>query len=106
MKYSEKTFNKEVNYYLKILKGKVKRSVEAFYPNIRSDALTHLRITLYVSFLDEDWKTLNKLDDFYRWCQVCSSNLGLYQMDEADKKKISEILEIIKVGMDTVSKRI
>ena len=77
-----------------------------FYPNIRSDALTNLRVTRYANFLDEDWKTLNAIDNFYSWCQVCSSNMGVYSMDEVDKKKIIKIQEKIKEGMEIVNKRI
>ena len=84
----------------------LRRSVAAFYPNIRNDALTHLRVTRYVSFLDEDWKPLHEIDEFYNWCQACTSNLGLYVLEEVDRKKTSEIEGIIKLGMNIVNKRI
>ena len=84
----------------------LKRSVLAFYPNIKSDALTHLRVTRYIDFVEEDWETLNKIDEFCRWCQLYTSNMGVYQMDESDKKIIGEIDGIMEDGLNVVLKRI
>lgn len=85
---------------------KIERGMVAFFPIIRNDAITHLKITRYINLSDEDWNILNKIDDFYRWCYFYSSNLGTYSLDEADKQKIDEMREIIQKGMIIINRRI
>jgi len=78
----------------------------SFFPKIRNDAITHLKITRYVNFTDEDWTILNKIDDFCRWCQFFSGKLGFYDIDESEKHEIDEIVEIIPLGVAIIKKRI
>ncbi len=85
---------------------RVGRSVEEFFPNIRSEALTNLRTTRYVIFTEEDSHTIDKIDDFYRWCHLYSSNLGLAELDESEKLKVEEIRGIIQEGANIINRRI
>ncbi len=87
-------------------RGNLKGKTEAFFPHIRNDAIIHLRITRYVNFTDEDWTRLNRIDDFYRWCQVWSSNIALSTLDTAEKRKIDEIRETIGEGVNIINRRI
>jgi len=77
-----------------------------FFPSIRSDAITHLRITRYIDFEVEDWKYLEQVDDFYRWCHYYTSNLETIFFNEDDKQRISNIRGTIVKAMSTIGKRI
>lgn len=81
-------------------------SMEAFYPVIRNDALTHLKITKYVNFTKEDWSILNEIDNFFRWCGCYSSNLSTADFYECERLRIDEIREVIREGMNIISRRI
>lgn len=77
-----------------------------FFPSIRSDALTHLRVTRYINFEIEDWNILEQIDDFYRWCHYFSSNLEVMNFLDDDKQRISNIRGTIVKAMSTIGKRI
>lgn len=77
-----------------------------FFPSIRSDALTHLRVTRYINFEIEDWNILEQIDDFYRWCHYFSSNLEVMNFFDDDKQRISNIRGTIVKAMSTIGKRI
>jgi len=77
-----------------------------FFPSIRSDAITHLRITRYIDFEVEDWKNLEQVDAFYRWCHYFSSNLEVMYFFDDDKQRISNIRGTIVKAMSTIGKRI
>ncbi len=85
---------------------RVRRSMEDFFPNIRSEALTNLRTTRYATFTEEDSHTIDKIDDFYRWCHLYSSNLGLAELDESEKWKVEEIRGIIQEGGNIINRLI
>ena len=77
-----------------------------FYPNMRNDALTHLMITRYINFTDVDWYFLNEIDDFVRWCHCYSSNLAAVAFYRPERDRISEARDVIRRGMDVISRRI
>jgi len=77
-----------------------------FFPSIRSDALTHLRVTRYIDFEVEERNILEQIDDFYRWCHYFSSNLEVIYFLDADKQRISNIRGTIVKAMSTIGKRI
>jgi len=79
---------------------------QKFFPSIRSDAITHLRITRYIDFEPKDWDILEQVDDFYRWCHYYSSNLEVLWFRGGDKQRISHIRETIGKAMSTIDKRI
>ena len=77
-----------------------------FFPSIRSDALTHLRVTRYIDFEVKDWNILEQIDDFYRWCHYFSSNLEVINFLDDDKQRISNIRGTIIKAMSTIGRRI
>lgn len=77
-----------------------------FFPSIRSDAITHLRITRYIDFEKRDWDILEKIDDFYRWCHYFSSNLEVLDFCDDDKQRILRIKETLLEAMTIISTRI
>jgi len=77
-----------------------------FFPSIRSDAITHLRITRYIDFEKKDWDILEKIDDFYRWCHYFSSNLEVLDFCDDDKQRILRIKETLLEAMTIISTRI
>lgn len=86
--------------------GKLDSEMENFFPIIQSDAITHLKITRYINFTQEDWNILNEIVKFCRWCHFYSSNLGTSMLVEMEKREIDEIREIIKKGVDIINRRI
>jgi len=80
--------------------------MEEFYPVIRNDALTHLKITRYVSFPQEDWYVLDDIDKFFRWCNCFSNNLAAASFYECEKQRIDEIREIIQKCILIIDRRI
>ena len=80
--------------------------MEEISPNIRSEALTNLRTTRYAIFTGKDLHIINEIDDFYRWCQLYSSNLGLAELDESEKRKVEEIRGIIQEGANIINRLI
>ncbi len=80
--------------------------VRKFFPSVRSDALTHLRITRYIDFEAEEWGILEQIDDFYRWCHYYMSNLETLWFYENDKQKISNIREQIIKALIIIVNRI
>ncbi len=87
--------------------NKLEMARRAFFPNIRNDAITHLEITRYIDFADEDWGILSEIDDFYRWCHFGSSQFALYDFPyEGDRGKLGEAREIIRKGVNIVNRRI
>lgn len=84
----------------------LRRSMEQFFPNIKNDAITLLRTTKYAGFPDKDWQNFDKIDDFYRWCHLYSSNLGVTELLEPDKRRVVEIREAIQEGIDIINRKI
>ena len=82
------------------------KAAESFFPSIRSDALTHLKITRYADFPKDDWSAFDKIDNFYKWCHFFSSNLGAYELDEAEKRIIKEKRSLLKEGLKIIDKRV
>ena len=82
------------------------KAAECFFPSILSDAITHLKITRYVNFPKDDWRVFDKIDNFYKWCHFFSSNLGAYELDEAEKRIIKEKRKLLKEGLKIIDKRI
>jgi hypothetical protein len=80
--------------------------MEAFFPVVRNDALTHLRITRYIDFAEEDWSILNEIDDFLRWCNCYSSNLSTSGLYDYERSRILEIREVIHEGIKIIGRRI
>jgi len=80
--------------------------MEEFYPIIRNDALTHLKITRYTDFAKEDWSILNEIDDFLGWCDCYSSNLSTASFYECEKLRIDEIRVVIREGINIISRRV
>jgi len=81
-------------------------SMEAFYPVISNDALTHLKITRYIDFSKENWSMLNDIDDFFRWCSCYSSNLSTADFYECERQRIDETKDLIREGINIISRRI
>lgn len=69
-------------------------------------AITLLKTTRYVNFSDNDWNILDKVDAFYRWCNLYSSNLGVADLLEPDKLRVFEIREAIQESIDIINRRI
>ena len=84
----------------------LRRSMEQFFPNIKNDAITLLRTTKYAGFPDKDWQNFDKIDDFYRWCHLYSSNLGVTELLEPDKRRVVEIREAIQEGIGIINRKI
>ncbi len=80
--------------------------VEEFLTNMRNDSITHLRVTRYVSFTDEDWTILNKIDGFLRWCYLFLNNLASVSFHLPERERISEARDILRKGVHVISKRI
>ena len=87
-------------------KDQLEVGARKFFPSIRSDALTNLRVTRYIDFEIEDWEILEQIDDFYRWCHYFSSNLEVLYFLDDDKQKISNIRETIEKAMVIILNRI
>lgn len=87
-------------------KEKLDSETRKFFPSIRSDALTHLRITRYIDFELNDWEILEQIDNFYRWCHYFSSNLEVIYFCEDDKQRISSINEVVGKAMVIIVNRI
>jgi len=85
---------------------RLRRGMEQFFPNIRNDTITLLRTTKYVSFPAKDRHTFDKIDDFNRWCNLYSSNLGVAELLEPEKYRIVDIRETIQEGIDIINRRI
>lgn len=82
------------------------RIARQFFPSIRSDALTHLRTTMYVDFEEKDWGVFLQIDDFYGWCRYYSSNLEVLDLDEDNKERIARIIGTIKEAKNILNARI
>ncbi|MBN1761984.1 MAG: hypothetical protein JW878_02730 [Methanomicrobia archaeon] len=85
---------------------RLERAMECFFPTIRSDAITHLKVTRYVNFPKDDWIAFDKIDNFYKWCQFFSSNLGTYELDEAEKEIIKKKRRLLREGLKIIDNRI
>lgn len=81
-------------------------AMETFYPAIRDDAMTYLRITRYISFDENDWIVFSKIGDFMRWCNCFSNNLGVAAFYEGEKSRISEIRNVMREGIKIIDRRI
>lgn len=90
----------------KIEKEQLDSGARELFPSIRSDAMTHLRITRYIDFEEEDWGIFGQIDDLYRWCHYYSSNLEVSDFCEDDKERISRIRDTILEAVSIISARI
>lgn len=90
----------------KIEKEQLDGGAREFFPSIRSDAMTHLRITRYIDFEEEDWGIFEQIDDLYRWCHYYSSNLEVLDFCEDDRERISRIRDTILEATSIISTRI
>jgi len=89
-----------------LTKEQLEIGARKFFPSIRSDALTNLRVTRYIDFEIEDWRILEQIDDFYRWCHYFSSNLEVIYFLDGDKQRIFNIRGTIIKAMTTIVNRI
>lgn len=80
--------------------------IAEFYPNMRNDAITHLKIARYIDFTEADWYFLNEVDDFLRWCHCYSSNLAAVAFYIPERDRISEKRDVIRQGIDVIRRRI
>ena len=81
------------------------RKLEYYFPSIQSDALKHLTIFKYVNFSDDEWKIFDEIIILYQWCHFYTANIGVYCLDEVEKKRIIEMIGLMRVGMDIIDKR-
>lgn len=89
-----------------IEKQQLDSAARAFFPSIRSDAITYLRITMYIDFEEKVWDILSQIEDFCRWCHYYSSNLEVSDFYEDDKERISRIRDTILEATSIISTRI
>lgn len=76
------------------------------FPNIRSDAITHLRVNRYIDFEKQEWELLEQIDDFYRWAHYYSSNLERLDFSDKDRTKIANTKGLMIEAMKLIGTRI
>jgi hypothetical protein len=84
----------------------IRSSMQEFYPFMRNDALTHLKISRYVDFAIDDWNKFNKLDDFLRCCNLYSNNLADFHLFESERQTTIDITNVIQACVSIIDKRI
>lgn len=90
----------------KVEQGVLDEGISDFFPSIQNEALTQLRITMYIDFTDEHWNIFNQIDGFYRWCSYYVSNLEVAEFSEDGMERINNIRETIQKAMSTIAARI
>lgn len=90
----------------KVEQGVLDKGISDFFPSIQNEALTQLRITMYIDFRDEHWKIFNQIDGFYRWCGYYVSNLEVAEFSEDGRERINNIRDTIQEAMNIIAARI
>jgi len=90
----------------KVEQGILDKGISDLFLSIQNEALTQLRITMYIDFGDEHWKIFNLIDGFYRWCSYYVSNLEVAEFSEDDRQRISKIRDTIQEAMNIIAARI
>jgi hypothetical protein len=80
--------------------------ISDFFLSIQNEALTQLRITMYIDFGKEHWDLFNQIDGFYKWCSYYVSNLAVAEFSEDGRERIKNIREVIQEAANVVTARI
>lgn len=86
--------------------GVIDKGISDFFPSIQDEALTQLRITMYIDFRDEHWSIFNQIDEFYGWCRYYVSNLEVIEFSEDGRERISSVRDTIQAAMSIIAARI
>jgi hypothetical protein len=87
-------------------RGQLDKGVREFFPSIQNEALTHLRITMYIDFRDEHSDIFKQIDDFYRWCHYYASNLEALDFSKDSRERINNIRDTFHEAMSIIGARI
>lgn len=95
--------------YAKMNKGEqivLDEGISDFFLSIQNEALTQLRITMYIDFGKEHWDLFNQIDGFYRWCSYYVSNLAVAEFSEDGRERIKNMRGVIQEAMNIIAARI